>query len=210
MIEPAFSAATARIVERADVAFWTLGYAAPTMATLGELCGLGRRALYYHFHSKEELFRAVLRLRNVKDQAAADAVAEQALARGDPAADAIGAWLDARFGDTRRRVLASPHGREINDVALHVGPDIMIEVAYVTNRQLAALVAALCAQGRLRLKPGVSAETAAMMVADGARGVNQARPPIPDNEVAARYRAIAEAILFGCAVGPSASRRRGR
>jgi AcrR family transcriptional regulator len=202
--EPAFSAATARIVEKARAAFLAYGYAEPTMAMLGEWCGLGRRALYYHFHSKEDLYRASLRLRNERDQAAADAVAEQALARGDPPAEAIGDWLDARFGATRRDLLASPHGAELNDVAFRIGSDIMIEVAYDTNRKLAAFVADLCARGSLRLRPGVAAPGAALLLADGARGVNQARPPIPADEIGLRYRAIVDAILFGCAVGPCA------
>ncbi len=76
----------------------------------------------------------------------------------------------------------------------------MIEVSYETNRKLGDLVATLAGKGHLKLKPGISADVAAQMLADGARGVNQQRPPIPDAELGARYRAIVTAILFGCAV----------
>ena len=200
MIQPAVGAATSKIIERAEEAFMAHGYAAPTMAMLGEACGLSRRALYYHFHSKEELFRGMLRHFNAKYLANAGAVAEQALERGDGSAEVIGAYLDARYGETRRRLGGSPHGRELNDIAFRLGSDIMIEVAYEANRALAEIIEALCATGRLRLRPGASADTAAAMVADGARGVNQARPPIPEGELAARYQGIADAILFGCAI----------
>ncbi len=199
MIQPAFGAATAKIVERAEAAFWAQGYAAPTMAVLGEACGLGRRALYYHFRSKEDLFRGVIRHFNAKYQEAAETIADQALERGDGAAEVIGAYLDARYGETRRRLLASPHGRELNDIGFRVGSDIMIDVAYEANRRLADIIEALCASDRLRLRPGISSDVAAAMIADGARGVNQARPPIPEGELEARYHAIANAILFGCA-----------
>ena len=203
MTQSTVGAATAKIIERAEKAFMAHGYATPTMAMLGEACGLSRRALYYHFHSKEELFRGMMRHFNAKHLASAAAVAEQALERGDGAAAVIGAYLDDRYGGTRRKLAASPHWRELNDIAFRLGSDIMIEVAYEANRALAEIIEVLCATGRLRLRPGTSADTAAAMVADGARGVNQARPPIPEGELAARYQAIADAILFGCAIDPS-------
>lgn len=199
-MQPAFSAATARIVEEADAAFLAHGYAQPTMAELAELCGVGRRALYYHFHDKEELFRAVMRHFNAKYQAEADIYGTRALERGDPPAEIIGGWLDTRFGETRRKLLASRFGGELNTVGFRIGSDIMIEVSYETNRKLGDLVATLAGKGHLKLKPGISADVAAQMLADGARGVNQQRPPIPDAELGARYRAIVTAILFGCAV----------
>ena len=207
MTQPGVGAATAKIIERAEEAFMAHGYAAPTMAMLGAACGLSRRALYYHFHSKEELFRGVLSYFNAKYLAAADAIAEQALVRGDGATEVIGAYLDARYGETRRRLAGSPHGHELNDIGFRVGTDIMIDVAYEANRRLAEIVEVLCASGRLRLRPGTSADVAAAMIADGARGVNQARPPIPEGELAARYHAIADAVLFGCAIDPSVAYR---
>jgi len=201
--QAAFSAATAKMLDKAEAAFWAQGYAAPTMAMLGEACGLGRRALYYHFRSKEDVFRGVMRHFNAKYLEAAEKVAEQGLERGDGAAEVVGAYLDARYGPTRRRLATSPHGREINDTGFRVGPDIMIEVAYEANLQVTNIIEALCASGRLRLRPGISSDIAAAMITDGARGVNQARPPIPEDEIAARYYAIANAILFGCAISSS-------
>ena len=202
-----YRAAAARLVERASEVFLAHGYAALNMARLAELCGLQRRALYYHFHSKEELFRAVLRLRNDHYQAMADNVAAAALERGAPAGQVLGDWLDTRYGHVRRLLLASPHAAELNTVAFGIGLDVMIDEAHRTNLKLQALIEDLAAQGRLHLRPRISAETAAQMIADGARGVNQARPPIPADQLAARYHAIADAILFGCAVAQDRDRR---
>jgi hypothetical protein len=39
----------------------------------------------------------------------------------------------------------------------------------------------------------------AAIIGDGARGVNQLRPPVPPDEIAPRYRQITEAILYGSA-----------
>lgn len=210
MNENAYGAATIRIINRANQVFFEHGYSAVTMSMVGELCGLGRRALYYHFHSKEELFRATIRTENGHLQALADAAAEAALQRGGGAEEVIGGWLDTRYGEFRRRLHVSPHGAELNQVAFRVATDIMIDVAIEANRKLEQLIAGLISQGRLRLRPGVSTTTAARMIADGARGVNQARPPIPENELASRYFAIAEAILFGCALPPRVDRRKAR
>lgn len=206
MSKTVYRAAAARLIERASEVFLAHGYATLNMAQLAELCGLQRRALYYHFHSKEELFRAVLSLRNDYFQTMADDMAAAALERGDPAEQVIGDWLDNRYGHVRRLLLDSPHAAELNTVAFGIGLDLMIDEARRSNLRLEALIKDLVAQGRLHLRPGISAGNAAQMIADGARGVNQARPPIPAGILAARYHAIADAILFGCAIAQDRDR----
>ena len=70
--------------------------------------------------------------------------------------------------------------------------------------------AALRSEARrlVSLKPGVTPELLAQSLCDGARGTNQALPPIPIDELHLRYRQIIEAILFGAAL-PSAPRGNG-
>lgn len=186
-------------LECADKAFAARGFAGLTMGMLADACGLSRRALYHHFSNKQEVFRAALRWRNVRDSTTGHAAGHQALERGEDAATVITAFLDARFGETRRDVGSSAYGRELNDAAFALGGDIMIEVSVETNRTLAELVEALVERGALRLRDGVSAEKVGRLLGDGARGVNQARPPIPNHLFAQHYREITEAILFGCA-----------
>lgn len=194
------SGAKSRLLRRAHIAFLEHGYQAPTMALLAELCGVTRRTLYYHYTSKEALFRDLLRTNNTAQLAAGDAAAAAALARGDGPVEVISLWLDVRFGKTRRDLAASPHGRELNDVAFRLATDLMIEVSHESNTRIATLVEAFRRQGRLSLRDGVDVARAARLIGDGARGVNQARPPVPANLMARHYREITEAILFGCAV----------
>jgi hypothetical protein len=70
-------------------------------------------------------------------------------------------------------------------------------VSFETNTRLTALLDELCRRGKLTIKPGRSTKELAEIVGDGARGVNQQRPPVPSGEIAARYRRITEAVLYG-------------
>jgi AcrR family transcriptional regulator len=195
-----FDSGRIKLVHSARLVFLQSGYDAPTMSVLAAGCGLTRRGLYHHFKSKEDLFRALLQVGNVEALEAGDKAAHAMLASGGAALDVIATWLDTRFGTTRRSLGASPHAKELNDTAFRVGTDIMIEVSYASNRALAILIAELQEKKLLRLGPGVTAERAARLVADGARGVNQMRPPIPNSQIAQSYREITEAILYGCAI----------
>jgi AcrR family transcriptional regulator len=187
-----------RIIAAASRAFLEIGFEALSMSDLAERCGLTRRGLYHHFSSKEDLFRAMIRFNNGTAVLDGDEASSEALERGESAVEVITAWLDARFGETRRRIGATQHGRELNDAAFRLATDIMIEVSYESNRKLAELVAELCQRDQLRLRPGFTPERIGRLLGDGARGVNQARPPFPNDEIAQRYRDIVETMLFGC------------
>ena len=195
-----FDRARTKLLRQANDAFRAFGYAELTMAKLAEVCGLSRRGLYHHFKNKEEVFRAGLRMNNLDDFDRGDAAASAALLRGANAVDVIGDWMDARFGKTRRDIGATPFGRELNEAAFRLGADIMIEVSYESNRKLSELVEALVGRGQIRLRSGMSAEKIGRLLGDGARGVNQARPPIPNSLIGQHYRDITEAILFGSAI----------
>ncbi|HVV28691.1 MAG TPA: helix-turn-helix domain-containing protein [Rhizomicrobium sp.] len=200
MSSHAFDGARTRIVRRASDAFISHGFSDLTMSQLAGLCGLTRRALYHHFSSKEDVFRAAIRLNNVQAFEEADAAARTALGEGGDALEVIFRWLDIRFGNLRRKVAASPFARELNETAFRVAGDIMVEVSLDTSHRLAELIQELCGRGLLTLRPGVTVEKTARLIADAARGVNMARPPIPVSQIAQHYRDIAEALLFGCAV----------
>lgn len=170
-----------------------------TMTALADVCGLTRRGLYHHFKNKDEVFRAIVVHGNQEAFEKGEWAARTALARGGSALDVVAEWLDTRFGDVRRLVSSSPHGEEMNAMAFKIASDIMIEVSIETNAELARLIDDLAARRLLHLKPGMTTREAAQLIGDGARGVNQARPPIPAGQIAGRYRRIAEAILYGCA-----------
>jgi AcrR family transcriptional regulator len=195
--------AKTKIVRGATVAFAAHGFDKLTMGKIATICGLTRRALYHHFSSKEELFRAVIKLGNVNALEQGELAARALLDNGGSALDVIAGWFDARFGQVRRRVNDSPHGAALNDMAFRLATDIMIEVSYDTNRCLAELMLELERRGLLVLRKDIPLERAARLLSDGARGVNQARPPIPNGELARHYREMTEAVLYGCATPPA-------
>jgi AcrR family transcriptional regulator len=179
------------------------GYEALTMSVLAQACGLTRRGLYHHFSNKEEAVRAALWLENIERMAEGTKAARDILKSGGSALDVVSALLDVRFGVTRRKLTLSPHAKEINDVAFLIAQDMMIYLAARINEILAELLEELVALGRLRINEGVRLEHLASLLSDGARGVNQARPPIPPDKLEQRYRDMSAAILFGCATVPS-------
>ena len=192
-------ASTDDLTERVSQAFLDFGYEQLTMSGLARACGLTRRALYHQISNKEEAIRHTHRGGNERAIGKGMAAGRAVLERGGDAVDVLTEIMDVRYGDTRRRLAASPHALEVNDQAFRRGGDIMMEWAALFQRHLAEVVAELQAGGRLRLKPSVSIEDLAQTLADGARGVNQARPPVASEKLPERYRHMCEAILFGCA-----------
>jgi AcrR family transcriptional regulator len=192
-------ASTDDLAERITQAFLDFGYEQLTMSGLARACGLTRRALYHHFSNKEDAFRHTLRVGNERAVRKGMAAGRAVMERGGGAVDILSEIMDVRYGDTRRRLAASPHALEINDQAFRRGGDVMMEWAALFQRHLADMLVELQAGGRLRLKPSVTIEDLAQTLADGARGVNQARPPVPPEKLPSRYRHMCEAILYGCA-----------
>ncbi len=191
------------LADRVRQAFLDFGYEQLTMSGIARVCGLTRRGLYHHFSNKEEAFRHFLRVANEQSVRRGMAAGRAALEAGSGAGDILGETMDSRYGDTRRLLATSPHALEINDQAFRRAGDLMIESAVDFHRQLADFLAELAHRGKLALKPGIDVENLAQMLADGARGVNQSRPPVPPDGLAGRYRRMCEAILYGCAEPPA-------
>lgn len=204
-LPPEFDPARLRVTTRAREAFDRYGYTALTMSVLAQACGLTRRGLYHHFSNKEDAFRAALWLENIERLAQGTKAAREVLDRGGSALDVVSVLLDVRFGVTRRRLAQSPHAKEINDTAFLLAEEMMMYVAARINEILTGLLQELVTLGRLRINTGVAPEHLAGLLTDGARGVNQARPPIPSEKLAQRYRDMSAAILFGCAILPAAA-----
>ncbi len=199
---PEFDQARLRVTARVREAILRYGYEALTMSKLAQACGLTRRGLYHHFSNKDDAVRAALWLENIERLDDGTRAAREALDAGGSALDVVAALLDVRFGTTRRRLAQSPHAKEINDVAFVIAQDMMMHVAVRINAILADFLNELVARGRLHINKDVAIDYLAGLLSDGARGVNQARPPIPSEKLAQRYRDMSAAILFGCATIP--------
>ncbi len=202
--QPEFDQARLRVTARVRDAILRYGYEALTMSMLAQACGLTRRGLYHHFSNKDDAVRAALWLENIERMEDGRRSAREVLESGGSALDVVATLLDVRFGVTRRKLAQSPHAKEINDVAFLIAENMMIQVAVRINAILADFLKELATLGRLRINDGVALEYLASLLSDGARGVNQARPPIPSEKLAQRYRDMSAAILFGCATVPRA------
>ena len=75
------------------------------------------------------------------------------------------------------------------------------------TREIETLIVDLDAEGMLRLNGAFTPAQMAQMLADGARAVNQGLPPIPSEELAGRYRAMCQGLLYGMAEQPVAAAR---
>jgi len=202
-LPPQFDPARLRVTARVREAFDRYGYTALSMSVLARACGLTRRGLYHHFSNKEEAFRAALWLENIERLAEGTRAARDVLESGGSTLDVVAALLDVRFGVTGRRLALSPHAKEINDMAFLIAEDTMMYVAARINEILTGILQELVALRRLRINADVAPDHLASLLTDGARGVNQARPPIPPEKLAQRYRDMSAAILFGCATVPT-------
>lgn len=194
------------LAARLRQAFLDHGYEQMTMSGLAQLCGFSRRALYHHFSNKEEAFRYWLDFYNHESIANGIAAGRAAIEAGGGAVDVLVETMNVRYGDARRRLARSPHALEINDQAFRRSRDIMIGAAVDFQAKVAEILVELEARRLIDLKPGVTAEALAQSLCDGARGTNQALPPIPIDDLHLRYRQIIEAILFGAASAPAGPR----
>lgn len=179
-------------------AFSERGYENLTMGEIAEYCGFTRRALYHHFSNKEEAFRFSMRYDNERLIDKGMAAARELMWTGADAVDVLTEMLDVRYGETRRLVASSPFTVELNDHAYRRGRDVMIWAATEFQKQVADLLRQMVEERELFiLKPGMTFEELAQIICDGARANNQALPPIPIEQLPARYRAMTRALLYG-------------
>lgn len=191
----------ARLMQRLRQAFLNFGYEQPTMVGLAKACDVTRRTLYNYFSSKEEAFRGMLRWRHAIEIEAGLDAGRRVLTAGGSTLDAVVAIMDVRYAEARRDLDRSPHAVEINYTAFRRCRDVMSSSATVFQDRVAELLAEMTARRLLRLRPGLTPEALSQLLCDGARGVNQTLPAQPASTLPERYRAMFQAILFGCCEG---------
>jgi AcrR family transcriptional regulator len=190
------------LLTQVNQAFLDNGYSELSMVRLAKVCGFTQRALYYYFSNKEEAFRAMIAFRQAESIKLGLEAGRTILAKGGNALDVLTRILDVRYGDTRRRVIRSPHTVELNAEAFKRCRDLMIKSAIAFQTDLENVIADLQASRMLKLNHRFTPAQIAQTLADGGRAVNQALPPIASEDYSARYRQICEMVLYGCAVMP--------
>jgi AcrR family transcriptional regulator len=190
------------LLQRVSQAFLDYGYSGLSMVTMARACGFTQRALYYYFSNKEDAFRAMVHYRNDEAVALARDAGKAVRAKGGSALDIIAEILDVRYGDTRRRVINSPHTVELNAEAFKRCRDDMIQSAIAFQAELEELIVDLGKSRMLDLNGRFTAAQLAQGLADGGRAVNQALPPVAAEDFSARYRQMCEMVLYGGATVP--------
>ncbi len=188
-----------KVLQRLQQAFFDHGFEHITMIALARAIGVSRRSLYNYFTNKEEAFRAAVRWGNQHNIALGQMAAAEARAAGADALEILVAFMDARYGETRRAFSASPHAVELNDQAFRLCRDIMIDAAVASQDRLAEILQELQAEGRVRWRAEYSAARLAQLFSDAARGVNQTLPPRPAVSLRERYQEIFAALMGGVA-----------
>jgi AcrR family transcriptional regulator len=188
-------------------ALYIHGYRKLTMERVAEHCNLSRRAIYFYFSSKSELFRAVVRFGNDESLANGFAAGRKRLAEGGNALEIVSEIINIRYGNTRRAANASPHVIELNAEVFTLCDDIVRDVAIYFESELTKFIIELQSDGLLQLRPDVTAKQLAEAVANGARGVNQRLPATPPEELESRYREMCRFVIYGAAEMQVTSRR---
>ena len=133
---------TGRILDTALTVFSQYGYGKTTMQDVARAAGMSRAALYLHFASKEELFRAGSRRAHARALGEADA----SLAGEGDVLSRVDAAMAAYIGELMAQISSSVHGGELFDASLAITGDIVGEAnASLTSRLASALDAAAAA-----------------------------------------------------------------
>jgi AcrR family transcriptional regulator len=190
------------LLQRVNQAFLDYGYSGLSMVMMAKACGFTQRALYYYFNNKEDAFRAMVQFRTDEAVVSGLDAGKAIRAKGGSALDIIAEIVDVRYGDTRRRVIGSPHTVELNAEAFRRCRDLMIQSAIDFQDKLEALIVDLEKSRMLKLNGQFTPAQIAQALADGGRAVNQALPPIEADGFSERYRQTCAMVLYGCATMP--------
>ncbi|WP_106401443.1 TetR/AcrR family transcriptional regulator [Actinocorallia populi] len=135
------------ILDSALIVFSQYGYAKTTMQDIARAAGMSRAALYLHFASKEELFRAGSRRAHSRALGHADA----ALAEQGDVLSRVDAAMTAYFGELKAQISSSVHGGELVDATLAITGNIVGEARAALVARLVSALEAAAAAGEVRL-----------------------------------------------------------
>ncbi|MFD5271753.1 TetR/AcrR family transcriptional regulator [Streptomyces sp. NPDC058335] len=158
---------TEHILDAALTAFCQYGYGKTTMQDIARAAGMSRAALYLHFPSKEDLFRAGSR----RAHAQALVEVDTALAEQGDVLSRVDAAMAAYFGGLLAQISSSVHGGEVLDASLDVAGDVVREAHAALVARLASALEAAAAAGEVQFSTSdATAEDIALLllaVADG-------------------------------------------
>ena len=146
-----------QILDAALTVFHQYGYGKTTMQDIARAARLSRAALYLHFPTKEDLFRAGTR----RAHAQALARADEALAGPGDVVSRVDAAMAAYFGGLMAQIASSAHGGELFDASLSVTGDLVAE----SHEALVARLAGVLAEADLSTVDANAEQLARMLLA---------------------------------------------
>ncbi|MFJ4820778.1 TetR/AcrR family transcriptional regulator [Streptomyces sp. NPDC088801] len=165
---------TEHILDAALTAFCQYGYGKTTMQDIARAAGMSRAALYLHFPSKEDLFRAGSRRAHSRALGEVDT----ALAQQGDVLPRVDAAMTAYFGGLLAEISSSVHGGEVLGASLDVAGDIVSEAHAALVTRLAGALQTAAAAGEVQFSTSdATAEDIALLllaVADGLRKTSAA------------------------------------
>ena len=172
--------ARTRILDAAMLVFRRHGFRRSSIEQAAEAAGLTRQALYHHFKSKEDLFRAVIE--RLYGQALAEeiAAANAAEKAGGSLADILVAQLTGRLRLAIASFEGSPHIEELFSEHLVQGRDLYQKYTGLYNGQVVATIERICRNQRLELAPGITSRDLSryvVMALNGTKSAYQAMQP---------------------------------
>jgi TetR/AcrR family acrAB operon transcriptional repressor len=192
-----------RLLDAAARVFALQGYESATLDAVASEAGLTKGAVYWHFESKCDLFRALLREYEHRERAFSGEQAQRA-AESSEAEQAVLAVLDAELA----RVADAPEWARlpVEFVAAARDPNFGADVASALRLRRDLLVELV---RELQLSGGASRdaapETAALLLAAVLRGLTELALVEPQLDVAASLPRLARLIAQGLAAPETAS-----
>ena len=190
-----------RILDAAMLVFRRQGFRRSSIEQAAEAAGLTRQALYHHFKSKEELFRAVIERLHENAMAAEIAAGEATEKAGGSLADILIAEITARIEQLIAPLEGSPHIEELFSEHLLQARDIYQTYAARYAAQLTATIERVCRKQRLALKD-MSAPDFARCVEMAFNGTKSAYPAMQPADAFLRDFSIMVRTLVAGAVSP--------
>ncbi|MDX3638277.1 helix-turn-helix domain-containing protein [Streptomyces sp. MB09-02B] len=135
-----------RILDAALTVFSQYGYGKTTMQDIARAAGMSRAALYLHFSTKEDLFRAGSRRAHSRALAQVDT---SLAGRGD-VLSRVDAATAAYFGGLMAQISSSSHGGELLDAGLTITGDIVSEANAALAARLASALDAAAVAGEVQ------------------------------------------------------------
>jgi AcrR family transcriptional regulator len=193
--------ARTRILDAAMLVFRRHGFRRSSIEQAAEAAGLTRQALYHHFKSKEELFRAVIERLYENALATEIAAANAAEKAGGSLADILVAQLTWRLRLAITSLEGSPHIEELFSEHLVQGRDLYQKYAGLYDAQVVETIERVCRKQQLVLAQGTTARDFSRYIVMAVNGTKSAYPAMQPTDAFLNDLEIMLRTLIAGAVG---------